>query len=189
MAGKTSKRVTCINGKTELRTKCVGYCTFPKHRGYLNPTIARQHNCLYSNRNGNTACTYFKTMKEQTQYENEAKALSKSEIAIKGKNIIQNICTVLKYSDIYLDRISLYRDFIKIEMFSDTYFDKIPKQILYAIQNGYKKKFIFENIGTSKILDEKTKDLRKSGSGIQFSFNGQKIPEAKSNYKFFPITP
>lgn len=39
----------CIDGSLTGSCKCVGYCTFEEHSGFLTKKIRRQHHCLENN--------------------------------------------------------------------------------------------------------------------------------------------
>lgn len=43
---KSSFNRKCINGKIVGRTKCVGYCHYDGHPGYLTADLRKKHNCL-----------------------------------------------------------------------------------------------------------------------------------------------
>lgn len=57
---------TCINGRVTGCGKCVGYCQYSGHPGFLTRDLRKQHDCI--NRN----CYYYvpKPLKEKRQIEN-----------------------------------------------------------------------------------------------------------------------
>ena len=52
-------RRRCINGQITGCGKCVGYCTFCEHPGYLTKELRKEHNCIKKN------CHYYQA-KEKT---------------------------------------------------------------------------------------------------------------------------
>lgn len=61
----------CIDGKVTGSGKCVGYCRFNGHRGYLTSELRKQHNCLGKD------CYYYSPKEKETIFFNAmAKSLS-----------------------------------------------------------------------------------------------------------------
>ena len=73
----------CIDGRITGRNKCLGYCQYDEHPGFLTADLIKQHNCKEKN------CSYFvaKPKKQRLSYETDDFS---SEILAHCKNAFDN---------------------------------------------------------------------------------------------------
>ena len=62
----------CIDGKVTGSSKCVGFCTFREHPGYLTQQLRRDHDCIKK------SCRYY------LQKDHDKEELSVLAVALSG---------------------------------------------------------------------------------------------------------
>ena len=79
-----TKQRKLINGRTTGCNKCVGYCNYCNHRGFLNIELQAEHNCIEKQ------CFHY-IPKERTKPKNNAKKDISNEILILANELIKDM--------------------------------------------------------------------------------------------------
>ena len=69
----------CINGHITGCGKCVGYCTYEEHCGFLTEQLCKEHNCIEK------GCYYFLPKPKQERFTNNSISISDDIISVASK--------------------------------------------------------------------------------------------------------